>query len=370
MGLNFLSEWPSRLFSRYDIWRLVDRRVLPEGRVGNRREQIICDIDKTYLETNFETLVGLAKIPFEGAEDKVTVTGASDVLRILRWGNMRHQSELAEWPRALHFVSSSPPQLRLVLQKKLLLDGLDHSSDSFKNQAYNLRKRRFDQIKQQVAYKTASIGRILAQEQRPSSFYFLGDNAESDFIIYLGLKLYTEQYLSDDGFIQYLKALQVNQTVAQDVLSRITVQKRHKVPLILIRQLTGYPAVNLQPFSRLVVHFENYFEAFLAFYCFGLVEEGCLWPIVQSFHNNYHFPLGLLLGYLEGVDVYSLPEDRLNKELQMVMEKLAAYDVDKISPRQHFCPYIEPEEEAQVLSELSEKQIIEFAEEWRTTKED
>ena len=43
-------------------------------------DHIICDIDKTYLETEYDSFVKLAKIAFQTAEDKKTVIGAKNFL--------------------------------------------------------------------------------------------------------------------------------------------------------------------------------------------------------------------------------------------------------------------------------------------------
>ena len=41
------------------------------------------DLDKTYLDTRFEKLSELVRIPFQGAEDKVNIPGSAALLREL-----------------------------------------------------------------------------------------------------------------------------------------------------------------------------------------------------------------------------------------------------------------------------------------------
>ena len=50
------------------------------------QQMVICDIDKTYLNTRFSTWRGLARIPFEWAIDKAPISGMVPLLRGLRRG--------------------------------------------------------------------------------------------------------------------------------------------------------------------------------------------------------------------------------------------------------------------------------------------
>ena len=142
----------------------------------------------------------MARIAFEGPSDKVTVSGASEVLRAIRWG----MSGQRERPASLHFVSSSPAQLRTVLDRKLQLDGLDWSSDTFKNQAYNLRKGRVDLLRHHLAYKSLAILRLVQAAGEGAQFVLLGDSAESDAYIYLGVQLLLSGELNAKSYKEFL----------------------------------------------------------------------------------------------------------------------------------------------------------------------
>ena len=115
--LVYRSEfYEDRLDARHP--KLIDHRAREPFPDQAGLAHVVCDIDKTYLETEFESLTRVASIAFESATDKITVTGATDVLLAVRWGAM--EAPLSDdWPRPLHFVSSSPPQLRAVLEEKL-----------------------------------------------------------------------------------------------------------------------------------------------------------------------------------------------------------------------------------------------------------
>src|SRR5437868_8900070 len=97
------------------IQRSNERRLTAEY----RGDILLWDIDKTYLDTRFSSMRGLLAIPFEFAIDKRTIPGAAVLLRALRRGS---GEESALVP--LYFISGSPPQLRRVVERKMLLDGV------------------------------------------------------------------------------------------------------------------------------------------------------------------------------------------------------------------------------------------------------
>ena len=63
------------------------------------------DIDKTYLETDFQSLSGLWRAATENASEKISVSGAVPLVKAL---NKIDDSQLI-------FLSGSPKQMRKVL---------------------------------------------------------------------------------------------------------------------------------------------------------------------------------------------------------------------------------------------------------------
>ena len=275
----------------YDLWQLVDMRKFEDLGDSSGQIQFICDIDKTYLETTFESWVKMARIAFEDAADKVTVSGASDVLMAGRWGNLNQpladEQDKSNYPRPLHFVSSSPSQLRAVLEEKLSLDGLDWSSDTFKNQAYNLKKGRFDLLKHQVAYKTAAILKLMESQADGISYFLIGDNAESDPFIYLGIKLLTEERLSPQAFEAYLELLGVETAVSHTLWQGIKRIPKCKIEAIFIRNLSAYNYYGESPLTDPICLFESFFDVNLYFLLHNLIDFEVFWEVTKSLHNKH-----------------------------------------------------------------------------------
>jgi hypothetical protein len=136
---------------------------------------VTCDIDRTYLATRFSSLKGVARIPFEFSVDKKDIQGMAALLKELRRGPdevSRHTP--------LYFVSASPHQLRPVIERKMLLDGLEHDGTTFKNWVKVMLSGRPARLKEQIGYKLTAL--LLARKAFPKGArdLLIGDDLESD----------------------------------------------------------------------------------------------------------------------------------------------------------------------------------------------
>jgi hypothetical protein len=132
------------------------------------------DLDKTYLRTEFDTVIALIKTAFEKPEEKRAVPGASALLRELRQGGAAR----------ICFISGSPRQMRKVLTKKLHLDGVEFDEFILKPNLRNMLTGRFRAMREQVGYKLPALlaGRAGLAAETPESCF--GDDAEADGFIY------------------------------------------------------------------------------------------------------------------------------------------------------------------------------------------
>lgn len=148
-----------------------DRR-LPADYAG---DVLLWDIDKTYLDTRFSSMRGLLAIPFELAIDKRSIPGAAILLRALRRGP---GEESALVP--LYFISGSPPQLRKVVERKMLLDGVEYDGITFKDQLGLLLSGKPKLIKAQLQYKLRAL--LMYRRELPENAHWLlfGDDVEED----------------------------------------------------------------------------------------------------------------------------------------------------------------------------------------------
>ena len=137
------------------------------------------DIDQTYLQTEIKSLRHLIQIPFELAVDKRAIPGTPSLLKGIRRGT---EGRFQQVP--LYFVSASPPQLRSVIERKMLLDGVNYDGITFKNQLAHLLRFRPDRLREQVGYKLSAL--LLNRRAHPpkATEILFGDDSESDAFIY------------------------------------------------------------------------------------------------------------------------------------------------------------------------------------------
>jgi hypothetical protein len=136
------------------------------------------DLDKTYLQTDFDSVRALLRTAIERASDKRNVPGAATLLR-----ELRRATRAGETTRVC-FVSGSPKQMRRVLTEKLRLDGIEFDEFILKPNLRNLLTGRFRALREQVGYKLPALLTGRAGVSRSAREVCFGDDAESDAFIY------------------------------------------------------------------------------------------------------------------------------------------------------------------------------------------
>ena len=132
------------------------------------------DLDKTYLQTEFDTFAQLVRTAMQKASEKTAVPGAAALIRELR----------AQGDTQLCIISGSPTQMRAVLEEKLKLDGVQWDELVLKDNVRNLLRGRFRALRGQVGYKLPVLleSRIRAPVEAEEVLF--GDDAEADAFIY------------------------------------------------------------------------------------------------------------------------------------------------------------------------------------------
>ncbi len=137
----------------------------------------IWDVDKTYLQTNFESLRGLVQIFFERSIDKKSLPGAKELLSELRRGKGG-----ALVP--LFFISASPVGLKKVLEGKFLLDGIQHDGIILKDYRRLRSLLGKVRIKNNFPYKLLCLLTHRLKMPTRSTEILFGDDFERDADVY------------------------------------------------------------------------------------------------------------------------------------------------------------------------------------------
>jgi hypothetical protein len=246
--------------------RIDDQRSFPDGYDG---PVFVWDIDKTYLSTHFSSLQGLSRIPLEFAVDKQAITGMPEVLRGIRRGPGPGYGCVP-----LYFVTASPPQLRGVLEHKMILDGVEFDGITFKDWWRIMKQRRPKRLLDQVGFKVCALleGRL----RRPlSTEYLFGDDAESDadaFSLYASLVHKELSAREAQDRMTEVGVREDNRRCAMSLLDQLP-QRRGTVQRIFIHLEKRTPPEEFDRFGPLVAPVRNGFQLGLALYELGLVDQ-------------------------------------------------------------------------------------------------
>lgn len=173
-----MAEWKKRAKKTDDV---VYFSYLQETAALQAHEVYLWDIDKTYLDTKFETFRGLLRTATEKAIQKKNVPGSDKlVLNLKEAWKKREGSEL--FP--IFFITASPPQMERKIREKLAIDGVKPFGIFCKDNLPNLRPRRFWRLNKHVGYKLQALLQMRSHLGSEVRLIMFGDDGESDAIIY------------------------------------------------------------------------------------------------------------------------------------------------------------------------------------------
>jgi hypothetical protein len=154
-----------RIYKRNDF----DFSIAPPGPLI-----VISDIDETYLRTDFRSLRGLAATALQFAIDKIVYPDMSLLFKTLK---RRRDC-------ALFFISSSPRQLRGVMERTFLLEEVPHDGMVLRDTLHLALSGKASELRNPFGYKLFAILELLSDFPDGSRLVLLGDDTESDADVY------------------------------------------------------------------------------------------------------------------------------------------------------------------------------------------
>lgn len=212
------------------------------------------DLDKTYLQTEFDTLRQLVRTAFQKAHEKKAIPGAATLIRELK----------AQGDSRLCIVSGSPTQMRAVLTEKLKLDGVEFDELVLKDNLRNLVRGRFKAMRGQVGYKLPVLLESRARAPVDAEEVLFGDDAEADAFIYSLYADMVARRVSEPVVYQVLEAAEVYPDDITRVMKRWeTIPPADPVRRIFINLDRLTPPAAFAHYGARVVPIFNYFQAAL-----------------------------------------------------------------------------------------------------------
>jgi len=262
-------------------------------RRGNSKyDGLVCtfDLDKTYLDTRFESLRKLVRIPFEKAEEKKNIPGVAAVVRELRRGKSETHP-----PVPIYFISGSPEGMHKVVAEKLKLDGVGFDGILFKNWRAAVKKFQFKKIIDKIGFKLAAL--IYARSVFPlkAEELLFGDDSEYDATIYA---LYADIVAGNLEYYEVLTILKKWQVATDEIelisdnLKRLRdsgYKPRDAVKRIFIHLEQRTQANQHTTLSEKVVPTQNYFQTAVILYKLDSIHRAGLFRIISDMIRNYNF---------------------------------------------------------------------------------
>jgi hypothetical protein len=245
----------------------------------------VWDLDKTYLETHFESLKGLIRTAFEKAFQKRNVPGTNTLVKALITSQGRGGRAFP-----IFFISASPPQMEQKIHQKLELDGIRPFGCFFKDNLQNLTPKRFKRLTNHMGFKIQALLELRVRLKMEVQQILWGDDSESDAVIYALYSDICARRLSHSDLIKVLRGLKVEMKQIHNILA---LQERTPIS-DPVKKIYINLAVDTDPeyylkFGRRMVATYDTFQASLDLYQDGHLDLEQITQIAQDMINNYAF---------------------------------------------------------------------------------
>lgn len=241
------------------------------------------DVDKTYIQTDFDSLRSLIRTWRQRAEDKRNIPGAPALLREL----LHSQGE-----DEVTFISGSPQQMRRVLLKKFEMDGISPDNFILKPNLSNLLKLRLRDVHNQIGYKLRALfdSRILHRSE-----YLFGDDSEQDGLIYSLYGDLLEGKVAVDELQEFLSIAGLYRAdIERIVSSYIDLEPNQgRVERVFIHLDRRSPVARFRAYGWRVVPVYNYFQAAIVLFDMGMLGPLALSNILREMQSHHYGPTRL-----------------------------------------------------------------------------
>jgi len=224
------------------------------------------DMDKTYLQTDFDSIGALIRTALQRPEDKTNVPGSAELIKALRTD--------AQGRAEIYFISGSPKQMRAVLSEKLQLDGVDFDGFVLKDNLRNIMKGRLRAVKEQIGYKLPALLHARNRVKNGALETLFGDDAERDALVYSLYADLAEERVGAAELDRVLSLAGVYPDSRRSIFEALdSLEPSRTVERVIIHLDRKSPPVRFEAYGRRVVPVYNYFQAALVLHADGRMRE-------------------------------------------------------------------------------------------------
>lgn len=280
-----MSDWRTRAEITSDV---VLFRYVADSVERETPEVYIWDLDKTYLDTTFESLGGLWRTVREKAFQKRNVPGTATLVRALRDDWQARHAGRKDFP--IYFITASPPQLADKIHDKLAYDGIYPFGLFCKDNLKNVKPGRWRRLTQQVGYKLQALLQLRLHLGENVRQILWGDDSEADAVIY---SLYSDlcaRRLQENEARQILRHFKVIGQQVDTILRLLEdIPKQDPVEKIYINLAADTDAEYYLKFGRRILPTYNTFQLSLDLFQDQRLGPSQVVKVALDLVKNYNF---------------------------------------------------------------------------------
>ncbi len=280
-----MSDWRTRAEITSDV---VLFRYVTDPVERETPEVYIWDLDKTYLDTAFESLGGLWRTVREKAFQKRNVPGTATLVRALRDYWQETHKGRKDFP--IYYITASPPQLENKIHDKLAYDGIYPFGLFCKDNLKNISPGRWSRLTQQVGYKLQALLQLRLHLAPDVRQILWGDDSEADAVIY---SLYSDmcaRRLLDREARQILRYFKVVGSQVDTILRLLEdIPTQDPVEKIYINLAADTDAEYYLKFGRRILPTYNSFQLALDLFQDHRLSSAQVVKVALDLVQNYNF---------------------------------------------------------------------------------
>lgn len=259
-----------------------------KGAYGDQSEVYVWDLDKTYLDTSWNTLGDLWNTVFEKSFQKRNVPGTSTLVSSVKETWQDNRAEEGDFP--LFFITASPPQMEERIREKLEIDKIVPEGMFFKDNLRNIHPARWRRLTQQVGYKIQALMQLRSKFNQEITQILWGDDSETDATIYSLYSDICSRRWPEQEVVKLLKHFSVSKNQIDSILDlQDQCLENDPVEKVYINLAVDTDPEYYLKFGRRIVPTHNSFQTSLDLFQDSRLKATHVLKVAQDLNLNYGF---------------------------------------------------------------------------------
>ncbi len=251
-------------------------------------EVYVWDLDKTYLDTHWQSLRDIFRASFADNYHRNNVPGTSTLVNSLK--NFWHEKNGEQKQFPIFFITASPPQMEKKIREKLQADEILPLGIFFKDNLRNLWPGRFWRLRQHVGYKVTALLYLRTLLKKEISQVLWGDDSETDAVIYSLYSDISSRRLQNEDCEKVLKTFQVTSEQIQRIFAKQEqIEAMDPVEKIYINLAVDTDPEYYMKFGRRMLPSYNSFQIALDLFQDNRLSMDHILRVGKDLYLNYGF---------------------------------------------------------------------------------